>query len=50
MSGYKKPLFTDRFLDELAREISQLYGGPEYKNEDEDSQVGGGDWKQKSND
>jgi hypothetical protein len=24
----KKPLLSDQFLDELAKEISELYGGP----------------------
>ncbi|WP_152681075.1 hypothetical protein [Neobacillus vireti] len=32
MSTQKKPLLTDEFLDELAKEISQLYGDPEYEN------------------
>lgn len=27
MSNQKNPLLTDEFLDELAKEISQLYGG-----------------------
>ncbi|MFZ7947009.1 MULTISPECIES: hypothetical protein [Bacillaceae] len=31
MSTHKKPLFTDEFLEELAKEISLLYGGPDYK-------------------
>ncbi|MFF2448807.1 bacitracin ABC transporter ATP-binding protein [Neobacillus sp. NPDC058068] len=34
MSTQKKPILTDEFLDELAKEISQLYGGPEYENSD----------------
>jgi len=31
MSNHKKPLLTDEFLDELAKEISQLNGGPSYE-------------------
>jgi hypothetical protein len=34
MSTQKKPILTDEFLDELAKEISQLYGGPEYEKSD----------------
>lgn len=29
MTKVKKPLFSDDFLDELAEEISDLYGGPD---------------------
>jgi hypothetical protein len=28
MSKQKKPLLTEEFLDELSKEISQLYSGP----------------------
>ena len=28
MSKQNNPLLTDDFLDEVAKEISQLYGGP----------------------
>lgn len=28
MSKQNKPLLTDDFLDEVAKEISELYGGP----------------------
>ncbi|MEH7276816.1 bacitracin ABC transporter ATP-binding protein [Neobacillus vireti] len=29
MSKKKKPLLSDEYLDELAKEINQLYGVPE---------------------
>ncbi|WP_235749545.1 hypothetical protein [Neobacillus bataviensis] len=32
MFSPKKPILTDQFLDELAKEISLLYGNPEYEN------------------
>jgi hypothetical protein len=28
MAKHKKPLFSNDFLDELAKEISLVYGGP----------------------
>lgn len=34
MSKQKKPLLTDEFLDELAKEINELYGQPVEQNED----------------
>jgi len=34
MSNNKNPLLTDEFLDELAKEISQLYGGPSHEQND----------------
>ena len=30
----KKPLLTDEFLNELAKEISTTYGGPAYEKSD----------------
>ncbi|MBB6443623.1 hypothetical protein [Bacillus benzoevorans] len=32
----KKPLFSNDFLDELAEEISDLYGGPDQKQRDKE--------------
>ena len=46
MSSHKKPLLTDEFLDELAKEISLFYGGPDYENDD--LQVKSGEWMQKA--
>jgi hypothetical protein len=34
MSKKKKPLFTDTFLDELAKEINEMYGAPDEQNDD----------------
>ncbi|SDM37226.1 hypothetical protein [Bacillus sp. OK048] len=34
MSKKKRPLISNVFLDELAKEINQLNGVPEEKNED----------------
>lgn len=31
----KKPILTDKFLDELAKEINELYGKTDKKQEDE---------------
>lgn len=32
MSKEKKPLLTDEFLDELAKEINEIYGPPDEQN------------------
>ncbi|MBY0147324.1 hypothetical protein [Neobacillus niacini] len=35
MSKKKKPLLTDEFLDELAKEINELYGESNEQNDDQ---------------
>jgi hypothetical protein len=35
MSKKKKPLLTDEFLDELAKEINEIYGASNEQNDDE---------------
>jgi len=35
MSKKKKPLLTDEFLDELAKEINEIYGESKEQNDDQ---------------
>jgi hypothetical protein len=37
MSKQNKPLLTDEFLDELAKEINELFGHPVEENEDKNN-------------
>jgi hypothetical protein len=37
MRKEKKPLFSNDFLDELAEEISDLYGGPDQKQKEKEN-------------
>ena len=39
MKKSKKPLLSHQFLDELAKEISQIYGNPETEAETQQGQV-----------
>ncbi|SDN24380.1 hypothetical protein SAMN04488137_3724 [Fictibacillus solisalsi] len=34
MPEKKEPLLTDEFLDQLAKEINELYGGPAFEQGD----------------
>ncbi|MFK9092657.1 bacitracin ABC transporter ATP-binding protein [Bacillus salipaludis] len=40
MFSHKKPLLTDEFLDELAKEISLLYGDPAKEQNEEQEHEG----------
>lgn len=37
MTKVKKPILTDEFLDELAKEINDQYGWPKKEQNEEDS-------------